>query len=113
VAAIRARAPRRPRQQRGHPVRARIDEVELADWDRIIGVNLTGTLLGIQLASALMESGGSIVNVSSVAGLTAHYTVAYTVSKLGVRGLSRVASMELGPRGIRVNTFSPATSRRR
>jgi 3alpha(or 20beta)-hydroxysteroid dehydrogenase len=91
----------------GIPFRARIAEVELADWDRIIGVNLTGTLLGIQLAGTLMESGGSIVNVSSVAGLTAHYAVAYTVSKWGVRGLSRVASMELGPRGIRVNTIFP------
>jgi 3alpha(or 20beta)-hydroxysteroid dehydrogenase len=91
----------------GVPFRARIDEIERADWERIIGVNLTGTLLGIQVASALMGAGGSIVNVSSVAGLTGHYAVAYTVSKWGVRGLSATASMELGPRGIRVNTIFP------
>jgi 3alpha(or 20beta)-hydroxysteroid dehydrogenase len=91
----------------GVPFRARIDEVELADWDRVLGINLTGTLLGVQTASALMRAGGSIVNISSVAGLTGYHGAAYTVSKWGVRGLSRVASMELGPRGIRVNTILP------
>ena len=54
-----------------------------------------------------MPRGGSIVNVGSVAALTAHYTVAYTASKWALRGLSRVASMELGPLGIRVNTIHP------
>ena len=47
------------------------------------------------------------MNISSVAGLTGYHGAAYTVSKWGVRGLSRVASMELGPRGIRVNTIFP------
>ena len=91
----------------GVPFRARVDEVELADWNRVLGINLTGTLLGIQTAARLMRAGGSIVNVSSIAGLTGHYAAAYTVSKWGVRGLSRVASTELGPRGIRVNTIFP------
>ena len=91
----------------GIPFRARLDEIELADWDRVLGVNLTGTLLGIRTAAALMRGGGSIVNVSSIAGLTGYHAVAYTVSKWGVRGLSRVASMELGPRGIRVNAILP------
>jgi len=91
----------------GVPFRARVDEVELADWNRVLGINLTGTLLGIQTAARLMRDGGSIVNVSSIAGLTGHYAAAYTVSKWGVRGLSRVASTELGPRGIRVNTIFP------
>ena len=91
----------------GIAFRARLDEIELADWDRVLAVNLTGTLLGIRTAAQLMHGGGSIVNVSSIAGLTGHYAVAYTVSKWGVRGLSRVASMELGPRGIRVNAIFP------
>ena len=47
------------------------------------------------------------MNVGSVAGLTAHYPVAYTASKWALRGLSQVAAMELGPRGIRVNTVHP------
>ena len=91
----------------GIPFRARLQELELADWDRVIGINLTGTLLGIQTVAPLMPAGGSIVNVSSIAGLSGHYAAAYTVSKWGVRGLSRVASLELGDRGIRVNTVLP------
>ena len=91
----------------GIPFRARLDEIEPADWERVLAVNLTGPLLGIQTMAPLMSDGGSIVNVSSVAGLTGHYAVAYTVSKWGLRGLSRVASLELGRRGIRVNTILP------
>ena len=89
------------------PMRARVDEIELADWDRVLAVNLTGTLLGIQLGARLMTAGGSIVNISSLAGLTGYHAAGCTVSKWGVRGLSRVASMELGPRGIRVNAIFP------
>jgi 3alpha(or 20beta)-hydroxysteroid dehydrogenase len=91
----------------GIPFRARLQELELADWERVIGINLTGTLLGIQTVAPLMPPGGSIVNVSSIAGLAGHYAAAYTVSKWGVRGLSRVASLELGAQGIRVNTILP------
>jgi 3alpha(or 20beta)-hydroxysteroid dehydrogenase len=91
----------------GIPWRARLEEIELADWDRVLGVNLTGALLGIQAVVPLMGEGGSIVNVSSVAGLTGYHGAAYTVSKWGLRGLSRVASLELGARGIRVNTICP------
>lgn len=87
--------------------RARLGEVELADWERVFSVNVTGALLGIQTLLPLMSRGGSIVNVGSLAALTGHYTVAYTVSKWALRGLSRVASMELGPRGIRVNAIHP------
>jgi 3alpha(or 20beta)-hydroxysteroid dehydrogenase len=54
-----------------------------------------------------MGAGSSIVNVGSVAGLTGHYTAAYTASKWGLRGLSRVAATEYGSRGIRVNTIHP------
>ncbi len=86
---------------------SRLEEIELADWNRVIGINLTGALLGIQTVAPLMPAGGSIVNVSSIAGLSGHFAVAYTVSKWGLRGLSRVASLELGARGIRVNTVLP------
>ena len=73
----------------------------------MLAVNLTGALLGIQALVPLMGAGASIVNVSSVAGLTGYHGVGYAVSKWGVRGLSRGASLELGPRGIRVNTIRP------
>jgi 3alpha(or 20beta)-hydroxysteroid dehydrogenase len=87
--------------------RARLLDVQLADLQRVLAVNLAGPLLGIQAIAPLMPTGSSIVNIGSVAGLTAHYPVAYTASKWALRGLSQVAAMELGPRGIRVNTIHP------
>ncbi|MGZ3102353.1 SDR family NAD(P)-dependent oxidoreductase [Streptomyces sp. H62] len=87
--------------------RARLGEVRAEDFERVHSVNVTGPLLGIQHLSPLMPPGSSIVNVGSSAALTAHYPVAYTASKWGLRGLSRTAALELGPRGIRVNTVHP------
>jgi len=87
--------------------RSRLLEASVADLQKVYEVNVAGSLLGIQALAPLMGSGASIVNVGSVAGLTAHYPVAYTASKWALRGLSQVAAMELGPRGIRVNTVHP------
>ena len=87
--------------------RSRLLDASVADLQRVYDVNVAGSLLGIQALSPLMIRGASIVNVGSVAGLTAHYPVAYTASKWALRGLSQVAAMELGPRGIRVNTVHP------
>lgn len=87
--------------------RARLGHTERADWDRVIAVNLTGPMLGIQALAPLMSDGSSIVNIGSAAGLTAHYTAAYTASKWGLRGLTHVAATEYGPRGIRVNAVHP------
>ena len=91
----------------GIAMRLRLAELTLADLDRVMAVNVNGALLGIQAIAPLMPPGGSIVNVSSVAGLLGFHAVGYTISKWGVRGLSRTASLELGPRGIRVNTIFP------
>lgn len=87
--------------------RARLGETQRRDWDRVIAVNLTGPMLGIQALAPLMNTGSAIVNIGSAAGLTAHYTVAYTASKWGLRGLTHVAATEYGPRGIRVNAIHP------
>ena len=87
--------------------RSRLLDASVADLQRVYEVNVAGSLLGIQALAPLMGSGSSIVNVGSVAGLTAHYPVAYTASKWALRGLSQVAAMELGPRGIRVNSVHP------
>lgn len=87
--------------------RARIADIARSDWDRVLAVNLTGALLGIQTLGPLMAKGSSIVNVGSSAALTAHYTVGYTASKWGLRGLTHVAAAEFGPRGIRVNIVHP------
>ncbi|MEV7978207.1 SDR family oxidoreductase [Streptomyces sp. NPDC086519] len=91
----------------GIPMRARLGQVELDDWNRAFAVNTTGALLGIQALAPLMPAGSSIVNVGSVAGLTAHHAVAYTASKWALRGLSKVAALELAPRGIRTNIIHP------
>ncbi|MEV0737986.1 SDR family oxidoreductase [Streptomyces sp. NPDC050549] len=91
----------------GIPMRARLGDVQLADWNRAFAVNTTGALLGIQALAPLMPAGSSIVNVGSVAGLTAHHAVAYTTSKWALRGLSKVAALELAPRGIRTNVIHP------
>jgi 3alpha(or 20beta)-hydroxysteroid dehydrogenase len=87
--------------------RSRLGEVTRADWDRVLAVNLTGAMLGIQSLAPLMPEGASIVNVGSTAALTGHYPVAYTTSKWGLRGLTHSAATELGPRGIRVNIVHP------
>jgi 3alpha(or 20beta)-hydroxysteroid dehydrogenase len=93
----------------GIPMRARLGSVPLEDWNRAFAVNTTGPLLGIQALAPLMTAptGGSIVNIGSVAGLTAHHAVAYTASKWALRGLSKVASLELASQGIRTNIIHP------
>jgi 3alpha(or 20beta)-hydroxysteroid dehydrogenase len=74
-----------------------------------MAINLTGTMLGMRTLAPLMsaDAGAAIVNIGSIAGLTAHHALAYTVSKWGLRGLSKVAALELAPRGIRVNVVHP------
>ncbi|WP_077489624.1 SDR family NAD(P)-dependent oxidoreductase [Sinomonas mesophila] len=87
--------------------RPRLLEATPQDVLEVAEVNVVGALLGIQACVPLMGPGSSIVNVGSVAALTAHYPVAYTSSKWALRGVSGVAAMELGPRGIRVNSVHP------
>jgi len=87
--------------------RGRVGDLEIADWDRVQAINTTGPLLGMQALLPLMGAGASIVNIGSVAGLTGHYPAAYTSSKWALRGLSKSACLELGPRGIRVNMIHP------
>lgn len=84
-------------------------DADLDDWNRVMAVNLTGSLLGMRAVVPTMRStgGGSIVNVSSIAGLTAYPASAYSVSKWGVRGLTKVGALEFAPFGIRVNSIHP------
>lgn len=91
----------------GIAFRGRLGEMTVPDWDRVIAINLTGPMLGMQAIVPLMKSGASIVNIGSAAGITAHHTVAYTASKWGIRGLSQSAATELGSKGIRVNLVHP------
>ncbi|WP_286174851.1 glucose 1-dehydrogenase [Mycobacterium sp. DL99] len=85
-------------------------EQDTAGFEQMLRVNLIGAFLGMQAVTEPMKAagGGSIVNISSQAGVQglAGYT-AYGASKWGLRGMSKVAAIELGPFGIRVNTVYP------
>ena len=88
----------------------RLVDVPLDEYREVVEVNQIGTLLGMQAVVPSMEraGGGSIVNVSSTAGLQgSSTTTAYTATKFAVRGMTKVAAVELGPLGIRVNSIHP------
>jgi NAD(P)-dependent dehydrogenase (short-subunit alcohol dehydrogenase family) len=84
-------------------------EMPFADWQRIIGVNLSGTFLVCQASLPfLLDGGGAIVNVASNAGLMAQpYSAAYCASKGGVVQLTRALADEYLERGVRVNCVAP------
>ena len=89
-----------------------VEEVSLAEWDRILGINLRGTFLCARAVVPAMKrrGSGSIINVSSRAGAMGFAGMtAYCASKFGVEGLSRALAQELGPHGIAVNTITPGT----
>ncbi len=90
---------------------AAIADTTLADFERVVRVNQIGTFLGIKAVIEPMKRAGrgSIVNVSSIDGLQGHNgVVAYASSKWAVRGITKVAALELGRFGIRVNAVCPA-----
>jgi len=93
----------------GTIARADIVATSLEAWNRTLAVNLTGPLLGMKhCAPAIRDSGGgSIINISSVAGLTAHPDPAYTASKWGLRGLTKTAVLQFSQWNIRVNSIHP------
>jgi 3alpha(or 20beta)-hydroxysteroid dehydrogenase len=82
----------------------------LDEYMRIVTINQVGTFLGMKAVATPMigQGSGSIVNISSVAGLVGSAgTVAYTASKFAVRGMTKVAAVELAPFGVRVNSVHP------
>jgi len=86
------------------------EETTLADWNRTIAVNLTGPFLMCREFGKVMlgQGSGSIVNVSSVAGLLGvSDRAAYNASKHGLVGLTRTLAAEWGGRGVRVNAVCP------
>jgi 3alpha(or 20beta)-hydroxysteroid dehydrogenase len=93
----------------GINVRLGVADLPIDDWNRVLAVNLTGALIGMRSVAPIMHSGGggAIVNIASVAGLRASRSAAYSASKWGLRGLSRVAALEYAAWGIRVNTVCP------
>jgi NAD(P)-dependent dehydrogenase (short-subunit alcohol dehydrogenase family) len=88
-------------------------EVDLADWQRVIDINLNGVLYGMRYQIPAMLKAGArgtaIVNMASIHGAVAAIgNGAYTAAKHGVVGLTRNAAAEYGPQGLRVNCVGPA-----
>ncbi len=80
------------------------------EYMRIVTINQVGTFLGMKAVAETMigRRSGSIINISSVAGLIGSAgTIAYTASKFAVRGMTKVAAVELAPFGVRVNSVHP------
>ena len=93
------------------PSNGMLTDFDEADWDRLMSVDLKGTALCLKYELRQLQAqgdGGSIVNISSGAGFRPLAgQVAYVVAKQGVHSLTRVAALENGPAGIRVNTVAP------
>jgi NAD(P)-dependent dehydrogenase (short-subunit alcohol dehydrogenase family) len=87
----------------------RSEEATPESWNRIIGVNLTGTFLMCRaVLGHMLGGGGTIVNVASNAGLMGQpYSAAYCASKGGVVNLTRALGVEYRARGVRVNAVAP------
>jgi NAD(P)-dependent dehydrogenase (short-subunit alcohol dehydrogenase family) len=82
------------------------------DWDKVIGINLSGVFFGTREAAKAMiakDTKGSIINMSSILGVVGMAgAIAYCAAKGGVSNLTRAAAQDLAPKGIRVNAINPA-----
>lgn len=88
---------------------ASLTDTTLDEYRHVVDVNQVGVFLGMRaVAPVITQPGGSIVNISSVAGLIGPpSSIAYTASKFAVRGMTKVAAKELGRKGVRVNSVHP------
>ena len=87
-----------------------IEDVTLDDYNKLININQTSVLLGMKAVAPVMKDrkSGSIVNISSLAGIiAANKKISYTSSKFAVRGMTKAAALELGEHNIRVNSVHP------
>lgn len=89
---------------------APIEAIDEADFDRVMGINVKGALFGLKHVGNVMKAArsGAIVNVSSIDGFRgANALSVYVASKWALRGLTKAAALEFGPRGVRVNSVHP------
>lgn len=86
-----------------------LEETDLAVWNQSVAINQTSVFLGMRAVAPAMKArkAGSIINISSIAGLTSAKAHAYCATKWAVRGMSKSAAVELGPHNIRVNSVHP------
>jgi 3alpha(or 20beta)-hydroxysteroid dehydrogenase len=85
-------------------------DLDIEEWSTVVAINQTGVFLGMKavVPSMIEAGGGSIVNISSIDGLIgSSQSLAYVASKFAVRGMTKVAALELGAVGIRVNSVHP------
>jgi len=91
-----------------NPVWRGIEKTSVADWQAIIDTNLTGTFLCCKYLGGAMERGGSVINVSSIAGhVGLTRSVPYCASKGGVEMLTKALALDWAKRGVRVNCLAP------
>ena len=95
-----------------------LSDLEDGEWDRVVGVNLTGSFVAAQVAAPAIAAsgGGAIVNVASieadrVVALGEHCQPHYSASKGGITMLTKALAHELAPQGIRVNAVAPGVVR--
>ena len=90
-----------------------LEDLALAEWQRVIGINLTGTFLMCQaFMPALKRTRGNIVNTGSRLGVNGRaYRTAYCASKAGVHLLTKALALEVGEHGVRVNAVLPGATR--
>ena len=87
-----------------------IEKMSVEEYELVFRVNQLGCFLGMKSVARTMRKngGGSIINSSSVEGLAGMPAcAAYSATKFAIRGMTKVAAMELGPKGIRVNSVHP------
>lgn len=90
----------------GSPRRLMVDD--LRDFDRVIAVDLYGVMVGTQRAARAMGEGGSIINITSIAGINPGVGFStYRAAKAGVIHFSRCAAVEVAELGVRVNVIAP------
>ena len=90
-------------------LRAKFADIDPEDWDRVMTINLKSMMLASQSAIPRMidSGGGSIINITSVAGIRAWSDAAYAASKAGIIGLTQTVAAEYGRYGIRANAIAP------